>query len=201
MFWISLPLICFILVTNIDMSDTGSTREKPPRIIPKTLVPESNRIKPPSPKKMPTVTPVVVTSDDVGEKIKPSRLIDDDSDGNNRPTDIFESVSLTPTDTDSDSDDYQPPVKTKHKRYHKHKSRTITVEPDDMTEMINKTDDDGIKGQLMNMSNGLINSVKDNIEDLYIDRKRNAKKTAVGTIGSFVIIVVMICMIVLIKKI
>ena len=51
MFWLSFPLICFILLNSIDMSDTGSTREKPPRVIPKTIVPESPRIKPVSPKK------------------------------------------------------------------------------------------------------------------------------------------------------
>ena len=197
MFWLSFPLICFILLNSIDMSDTGSTREKPPRIIPKTIVPDSPRIKPVSPKVPPTIVP---DNNEVGTRIKP-KVIDDDSDGDMRnKLHTFESISLTPTD--SDSDDYEPPpTKAKHKKYHKHKSRTITVEPDDMSEMINKTDDDSIKGHLANISTGLLNSVKDSVEDLYIDRKRTAKQATVGGIGSFVIIVVMICMIVLIKKI
>ena len=217
MFWLSFGLLSFILSINIVMSDT---REKPPRIIPKTIVPDSPRQKPVSPKvpKL-TITPIAVTSDeDVGEKIvvnTKTNVIDDDTSGtDNVPIGHvahFQTISLSPTDTES-SDDYEPrrsqppprsrsPVFKKTRKKHKSKTRSITIEPDDMSEMINKTDADGIKGQLMNISTGLIDGVKDSIEDLYIDRKKTAKKTAVGTIGSFVIIVVMICMIVLIKKI
>ena len=197
MFWLNLPLICFILLNSIEMSDT---REKPPRVIPKTIVPESPRVKPVSPKVPQTIVP---DNNDVGMRIKP-KVIDDDSDGDMRnKLHTFESISLTPTE--SDSDDYEEPRRsqppTKHKKYHKHKSRTITIEPDDMSEMLNKTDDDGIKGQLVNLSKGLVEGVKDSMEDMFIDRKRTAKKATVGGIGSFVIIVVMICMIVLIKKI
>jgi hypothetical protein len=213
---LNIPLLCFIVINSI-MSDSATPRDKPPRKIVKTPIPESPRVKPDSPKKeIPTIVPI---NDDVGEKIivktetQTARLIYDDSSGtDNVPLSSvtnFRTISLTPTESDS-SDDYEkPPPKLsrspifkKTRRKHKTKTRTMSFEPE-MTELSNitETDGDGIKNQLVNISKGLMDSVKDNIEDLYIDRKKTAKKATVGTIGSFVIIVVMICMIVLIKKI
>ena len=231
MFLLNLPLICFVVINSITVMESAPSREKPIRVPVKTKIPESPRVKPVSPIKseiplIPTI-PIALTSDgesipndEVGEKIivkaKTSRLIDDDSSGAETRIPInsymFDKISLTPSDTSSDTEPPPPPPKLskspllkKIRKKHKSRTRTFSIEPDITDELTNLNNDsdvsDGIKGQLMNLSKGMMDGVKDNIEDLIIDRKRTAKKTAVGTIGSFVIIVIMICMIVLIKKI
>lgn len=181
----SIIIIQFLLMTN----NPTATREKPNRAKPTPVVqlPPLQQTTPPSIQPQPqTVIPPALPDSET------------DSDDENQPAQI--GVVVQPN---------VKVIKTKAIHYSRvPKNDEVSFTESDTEEMTTidltktKNDDGFVKTQLTNITQNMINDVKDNLEDMFVvDRKKTKKKAMLGGLYGFIVLAITILFIVLLKKI